>query len=162
MHARRNIRTGREFLLLHDGIRDETRQSLAFTLLLANLGPELAGLAAQFLGILLERDELLSPEIRLRHQEVQPARQAADLRLQIVASIHERGRTFTDGVLDLLLRFAEARWAPWASEERNPLQQRRFLVLQKEARVSSSPFSLTTTKNRSSLPYPVTRNQTPE
>ena len=63
-------RTRLQFKLLCGGKRHESSESLALALFLADLGAQIACFGAEFLRILLESDELLSPKVGFRHQEV--------------------------------------------------------------------------------------------
>ncbi len=114
---------------LHSGERDEPREALGLALLLVDLGPQLVGFGAELFCVLLEGDELVTPQVRLRHQEVQPARETADLGLEVVAGVDEGGRTLADGVLDELLRGGQLRRSFGRAEYADSLQERGFLEL---------------------------------
>jgi len=104
-----NTLTLLELSLLSSSKCDETRQTLGLPLLLVDLAPELCSLVAELLSVLFESGKLVPPEVRLSHEEVQAAGQPADLRLEFIASIDERGGTLANGVLDVLLGRSEAR-----------------------------------------------------
>ena len=109
--------------------RHETRQPLSLSLLLVDLGPELVGLSAELLSILLKRDEFVPPEIRFGHQEVEPPRQTANLCLEVVPCIYERRGALADGMLDKLLRNCQLRRTTRGSEHADTFQERRLLEL---------------------------------
>lgn len=54
--------------------RDESRKPLRLSLFLVDLRPQLISFGTELLGVLLKGNELVPPQIRLGHQEVQATR----------------------------------------------------------------------------------------
>jgi hypothetical protein len=76
--------------------QEHARNPLRLPLLLGNFGPQLCCLRTELLRIRLKCHKLVPPEIALGHQEVEPAGQASDLRLQLVTCVDKRRSTFAD------------------------------------------------------------------
>lgn len=123
------IRTILKLSLLGSSHGDHTRKPLRLLLLLVDLGAKLASLHAQLLRILLEGNELVSPEIGLGHQEIQTTRETTNLGLQVIAGIDEGRSAFADGKLNMLLSRSEARNSPHGAEGADTLEQRWLLEL---------------------------------
>jgi hypothetical protein len=96
---------------------------------LVNLGPQLGRLRAQLLRVLLECGKLVTPQVRLGHEEVETARETTNLGLEFVAGIDECGGTLSDGVLDVLLGSAQMGCATRSAEGGDALEEGWFLEL---------------------------------
>ena len=81
---------GCKFGLLLRCHSDKRRKSLALPLLLADLRTQICSLTTELLGILLKRDKLLSPQIALGKEEVKPASETTNLRLEVIPRINKR------------------------------------------------------------------------
>lgn len=97
----------------------------------ANLAPQLVSLDTEPLRVLLECHKLITPQVRLSHQEVQAAGKSADLRFKVIPGIDKCGSTLADGELDVLFRGSELRKTADGTEGRQTLEEGRFLELKR-------------------------------
>lgn len=88
--------TSLQFDLLRSRHGDKATETLRLPLLLVDLGAELVRLATQPLGIGFEGDKLVSPEIRLGHEEVETPRKSTNLGLKIIAGVYKGSGALAD------------------------------------------------------------------
>jgi len=108
--------------LLDCSHRNQATQPLRFPLFLIDLRAQFVCLQAKLLGVLLEGDKFVPPQITLRHQEIEPTRQPPNLRLQVIPGIDECSSAFADRQLHKLLRGRES-WRTFRyTQEGNALE----------------------------------------